>query len=82
MTAWIDHVKKVYAAGKKKSASYKYSQAMKDAKKTYKKKGVAAKAHAKKARKTKAKKEAEEEDLGGSLRRKVKKKRTMKILKM
>ena len=35
-SAWITHVKSVYAAGKKKNASYKYSQAMKDAKKTYK----------------------------------------------
>ena len=38
-SAWINHRKAVYAAGKKKNASYKYSQAMKDAKSTYKKKG-------------------------------------------
>ena len=38
-SAWITHCKAVYAAGKKKNASYKYSQAMKDAKSTYKKKG-------------------------------------------
>ena len=84
-SAWIEHVKKVYAAKKKKDASYKYSQAMKDAKATYTKKG-AAKAPAKKkgGRKKKPKKaeEAEEEKVGGSLRRKVKKKKTMKILKM
>ena len=35
-SAWITHVKSVYAAGKKKNASYSYGQAMKDAKKTYK----------------------------------------------
>jgi len=35
-SAWITHVKSVYAAGKKKNASYTYGQAMKDAKKTYK----------------------------------------------
>ena len=38
-SAWITHCKAVYAAGKKKNASYKYSQAMKDAKSTYKKGG-------------------------------------------
>ena len=43
-SAWITHCKAVYAAGKKKNASYKYSQAMKDAKSTYKKGGKAAKA--------------------------------------
>ena len=35
-SAWITHVKSVYAKGKKKNASYTYGQAMKDAKKTYK----------------------------------------------
>lgn len=35
--SWKDHLAKVYAEGKKKDSSYKYSQAMKDAKKTYKK---------------------------------------------
>ena len=35
-SAWITHVKSVYAAGKKKNAGYTYGQAMKDAKKTYK----------------------------------------------
>jgi hypothetical protein len=34
---WKSHLAKVYADGKKKDSSYKYSQAMKDAKKTYKK---------------------------------------------
>ena len=82
-SVWLTHVKKVYAAGKKKNASYKYSQAMKDGKKTYKRAGK--KAPAKKGRKRKSKKadeEEEEEKLGGALRRRVKKKKTMKILKM
>jgi len=35
-SSWNQHVSKVYQAGKKKNADYKYSQAMKDAKKTYK----------------------------------------------
>ena len=34
---WKVHLAEVYAAGKKKDSSYKYSQAMKDAKTTYKK---------------------------------------------
>ena len=86
MSRWLDHVKKTYAAGKKKSASYKYSQAMKDGAKTFKK--VSKKAPAKKGgRKKKSKKEdstplPEEEEQGGSLRRRVKKKKTMKILKL
>ena len=42
-SAWITHVKSVYAAGKKNNSAYKYGQAMKDAKATYKKKGAAAK---------------------------------------
>ena len=41
-SAWITHVKSVYAKGKKKNASYTYGQAMKDAKSTYKR-GAAAK---------------------------------------
>ena len=40
-SAWITHVKSVYAKGKKKNASYTYGQAMKDAKQTYKKGGAA-----------------------------------------
>ena len=39
-SAWITHVKSVYAAKKKKNPAYKYGQAMKDAKATYKKKGA------------------------------------------
>lgn len=38
LTAWNIHAKKVYEAGKKKNSNYKFSQALKDAKKTYKKK--------------------------------------------
>jgi hypothetical protein len=44
---WIAHVKSVYAAKKRKNPAYKYSQAMKDAKSTYKKKAVAKKKKAK-----------------------------------
>ena len=33
---WIDHVKNVWKEGKKKNADYKYKDAMKDAKKTWK----------------------------------------------
>ena len=70
-------MKKTYAAGKKKSASYKYSQAMKDGAKTFKK---VSKAPAKKGRKRKTKKVEEEdaeEAVGGSIRRnhRVKKKK-------
>jgi hypothetical protein len=36
-SSWITHAKKVYNEGKKKNPDYKYSQALKDAKKTYKK---------------------------------------------
>jgi len=36
-TAWMIHLDKVYRDGKKKNKDYKYSDAMKDAKKTYKK---------------------------------------------
>jgi hypothetical protein len=39
LTAWNIHAKKVYAAGKKKDSSYKFSQALQDAAKTFKKKG-------------------------------------------
>ena len=38
LSPWIAHVMKVHKEGKKKNPNYKYSQAMKDAKKTYKKK--------------------------------------------
>ena len=38
-SAWISHVKSVYAAGKKKNSSYTYGQAMKDGKSTYKRAG-------------------------------------------
>jgi len=38
-SAWITHVKSVYAAKKKKNSAYTYGQAMKDAKSTYKRGG-------------------------------------------
>ena len=38
LSAWNIHAKKVYQAGKKKDSTYKFSQALKDARKTYKKK--------------------------------------------
>ena len=46
MTKWTDHAKAVYQKGKKKNAAYKFSQALKDAAKTWKKapKGKVAKA--------------------------------------
>ena len=34
---WMAHVKKTWEAGKKKDSTYKYKDAMKDAKSTYKK---------------------------------------------
>ena len=37
-SAWMVHLNKVYQEKKKKDKDYKYSQAMKDAKKTYNKK--------------------------------------------
>lgn len=37
LSKWNIHTKKVYAAGKKTNAKYKFSQALKDAKKTYRK---------------------------------------------
>ena len=36
-SSWIKHVKHTYHSKKKSNPSYKYSQAMKDAKKTFKK---------------------------------------------
>ncbi len=65
-SAWIAHVKSVYAKGKKKNASYTYGQAMKDAKKTYKKGASAAAASEdaapKKRRGRKKKSRMKEED--------------------
>ena len=34
-TAWMLHLAKVFAAGKKRNPNYKYSAAMRDAKKSY-----------------------------------------------
>ena len=66
-SAWITHVKSVYAAGKKKNSSYTYGQAMKDAKSTYKRAGKAAASEEKAApkkrrRKKKSLKKSEEEE--------------------
>lgn len=36
---WMKHLDKVFKDGKKKNGDYKYKDAMKDAKKTYKKGG-------------------------------------------
>tara|TARA_R110001632_G_C11345694_1_gene417885 strand:+ start:436 stop:591 length:156 start_codon:yes stop_codon:yes gene_type:complete len=38
LTAWNIHTKKVFQEGKKKNSNYKFKDALKDAKKTYKKK--------------------------------------------
>ena len=40
-SVWVQHVKAYYQAQKKKNPDYKYKQAMKDARATYKKKGAA-----------------------------------------
>jgi len=40
MSAWTDHVKKTFDAGRKKDEKYSYKQAMTDAKATYKKGGA------------------------------------------
>jgi hypothetical protein len=66
-SAWITHVKSVYAAGKKKNSSYTYGQAMKDGKSTYKRAGKAAVSEEKAApkkrrRKKKSLKKSEEEE--------------------
>ncbi len=69
-SAWITHVKSVYAKGKKTNSSYKYGQAMKDAKKTYKRKGAAAateevaapKKRGRKKKSRKSKKSVEEDE--------------------
>ncbi len=39
MNEWMNHVMDTFKKGKKQNSSYTYTQAMKDAKKTYKKKG-------------------------------------------
>tara|TARA_Y100000592_G_C5290660_1_gene230691 strand:+ start:290 stop:466 length:177 start_codon:yes stop_codon:yes gene_type:complete len=58
MSAWTDHVKKTYDAGRKKDSKYSYKQAMTDAKKTYKK-GGSEKPPAKKMPKKKMEKKEE-----------------------
>ena len=39
MSAWTDHVKQIFEAGRKKDEKYSYKQAMTDGKATYKKGG-------------------------------------------
>ena len=60
-SAWVEHVKSVYAKGKKKGMSYK--EAMQKAKVSWAKKkgGAAAKAPAKKGKKKKAAEETDDE---------------------
>ena len=53
--SWMAHLAKVYAAGKRKNANYKYSQAMKDGKKSYRK-GAASEDTAPKKRRRRGKK--------------------------
>ena len=79
MTAWTDHVKKTFAAGKKKNDKYTYKQAMTDAAKTYKKAGGGA-APAKKApaKKAKGKVEVVDEEAPVVAPMKPKKKRASK----
>ena len=79
---WVEHVKAFYQKKKKSNPSYKYSQAMKDAKATYKKAGADTKKSKKTTRKSK-KNEEEEEKVGGSMAKKrVARKKKVKILKM
>jgi hypothetical protein len=70
-SAWITHVKTVYAKGKKNNTGYTYGQAMKDAKKTYKRGGASAaseevaapkKRRGRKKKSRKSKKSVEEDD--------------------
>ena len=76
MTDWTDHVKKTFAAGKKKNDKYSYKQAMTDASKTFKKKGAAA-APAKKAPAKKAKGKVEAPVVAPKKKRASKKKPVM-----
>ena len=41
-SVWVQHVKAYYQARKKKDATYKYKDAMRDARASYKKKGAKA----------------------------------------
>ena len=51
MSSWLDTVKKTFKDGRKRNASYKFKDALKDAKKVYKKGEVAVVGVAKKTRK-------------------------------
>ena len=80
---WVEHVKAFYQKKKKSNPSYKYSQAMKDAKATYKKVGATATKKSKKTTRKSKKNEEEEEKVGGSMAKKrVARKKKVKILKM
>ena len=77
-SAWITHCKAVYAKGKKKNPNYKYSQAMKDAKASYKrgaKSSTEEQEAAPKKRRGRKKKKPKNEEVGGG-RRRVKKQHT------
>jgi len=71
-SAWVQHVQAVYRKKKAKNASYKYGQAMKDAKATYKKTGAAKS----KSKSKKSKDEEPQED--GPAEEKPKRKRKKK----
>ena len=73
-SAWVEHVKSVYAKGKKNGMSYK--QAMQKAKASWaKKKGGKTTAAAPKKKKAAAKKEADDEKVAGPPKRAKKKAR-------
>ena len=62
-SAWVAHVKKYYSDRKKKEPGYKYKNAMKDARASYKKAGAKdeVKAKPKRRRKKKATQDEEKE---------------------
>jgi hypothetical protein len=74
MTKWLDHVRSVYQKKKKGNSSYKYSQALRDASKTWT--AAKGKAPAKKGRaKRKAKKSKSKIEEGGFLPQEKKKRK-------
>ncbi len=78
-SAWISHVKSVYAAKKKKNPSYRYGMAMKDAKASWHKKGSAAKTSTEEQaapKKRRRKKKKPNEEPGAGRRRVVAKQHT------
>ena len=60
---WTSHVKKTFEENRKKNSSYKFSQALKDAAKTYKKKEIKNKTPAKKIKENDENDENEDEKL-------------------